>query len=139
MTTGRLGTSAMESWAIYCAFCPMTPTSTLVKVGISLAPIQRLFQVHCGSPFALKEALWMYVGTKRQALIAERFAHRMMMAKKTRGEWLQFDLTAEADKRLFHDTMHGALHRAVSKDPSWNRVTLSQVKEALGIEEHFKR
>jgi hypothetical protein len=128
---GRL--RPIEAWAIYAAFAPIGDGTTLIKVGISQSPLRRIYDVHCGSPFPVKEALWMHVGTKSQALIAERFAHARMAEKKTRGEWLRFTLTDLADKRLFHDSMKGAMHRAISKPPKWNRTTLAQVVETLGI------
>lgn len=120
----RDGMLRMEAWALYVAFAPMDSRMTLVKVGISQNPFDRVYSVHCGSPFPVKRALWQYVGNKSAAHRAEKCALSCMAEKKTRGEWLLFQMDNPEDKELFHDSMRRSIRRATGKPPEWKEMDI---------------
>ena len=63
---GRLAIySEVDTYAVYVACFP-------ADYGMSRAPVRRLFDVHCGSPFPLAGFSWAWVGRGDDACIFEK-------------------------------------------------------------------
>lgn len=125
---GRL---RLEAFALYAAFAPIDARTTLVKIGISQNPFERVFEVHCGSPFPITKALWQHVGNRASALKCERTVLQLMSAKKTRGEWLKLEIDSAEDKALFNDSIRRAVLGATKRASAWKEIDL---KAAFGKE-----
>jgi hypothetical protein len=127
---GRLRT--LEHWALYAAFAH-SGSGGLIKVGISQSVLKRIYDVHCGSPYPIEAALWTHVGSKRQAISAEKTIKRRLAEMRTRGEWFGVDFSDKTQKEFFHATCKAAYMRATAKPLSWNRTSIPSIREALGI------
>jgi len=125
--------TGIQNWAVYMAFAPMDKQFTLIKIGISEIPLRRIFEVHCGSPFPIKVALWQHVGFKNRALTAEAEILRDLSAYSTRGEWLKMEMKSAEHKKLFHDVSDKAIARATAQKPKWKKTTIPAIKEILNI------
>lgn len=126
----KLGTAG---WTLYAAFTEMPDGQGLVKIGISTVPLNRLYSVHCNSPFPIGMALWTHVGTKAQAMRAEKYLKRRFAARQTRGEWFTFDLASAEDKEDFHRTCRTAYARVTGELLAWRKVSLEQIRLARDL------
>lgn len=127
------GRGTLEAFAIYAAFAPIEGDDCLVKIGLSSKPLDRIYEIHCSSPFPVKRAVWMYVGTSKQARCAERIALIGMKEKSTRGEWVRLNTGSAEDKALFTECMTRAAWRASKTRLKWNHTDIPAIMEALKI------
>ena len=108
--TGRLMIySEVDTYAVYVASFP-TDFGLFVKIGMSRAPVRRLFDVHCNSPFPLSTFSWAWVGRGDVARVFEKHAQLRYDQQRTRGEWFRFEGPAaevDADIRKELDQFNG--------------------------------
>jgi len=135
---GRLKLS-LAGWSLYAALTEMPSGDGLVKIGISTSPLQRLYSVHCGSPFPVGMAVWAYVGTKSQAMRAENRLKRRFAERQTRGEWFTFDFSSPADKEEFHSACRAAYAKATGRLLEWRKVSLEQMQIASSLKKDCLR
>lgn len=122
-----------EPWCLYAAFAPTGKNEAYIKVGISTDPLQRVYQINCGSPVPITVALWCHVGKKRHALRIEKFIHRDLEPFKTRGEWLVMDPSSAEHKQVFHQTCQRQFASVTGRLLKWQRNSYKEIVEAMNI------
>jgi hypothetical protein len=80
---------------LYLAFAPGPKGTVVIKVGISQKPLERVVEVHYGSPFPIEFAAYTPVGPKSRARKVETAIISGFQTNETRGEWLIMDDTPE--------------------------------------------
>lgn len=123
----------VEGWFLYAAFIRPSTDESLVKIGISTKPFERLFSIHSGAPFPVEVALWTEVGSTSVTRRLEAEVKRALADRNTRGEWFRFDLTSVADKRAFHDTLNEAYLRHTGKVLQWQKTSGEQIRAYAGV------
>lgn len=124
-----------DGWCVYAAFADPGNGRGLVKVGRTTRPLQRIYEVHCGSPYGIEMALWAFVGSKGAGMSVERAIHSRFRERRTRGEWFEFDFSSPEDKEQFHAVTKVCFARATAKRLEWNRVSMEQVRTAMGLKQ----
>jgi hypothetical protein len=102
-----------------------------VKIGISGAPFERLYQIHCGSPSPVRAAQWVWVGSITKAREIERTMRKEWAARHSRGEWYRFDYAKPEDKADFHNTLSAVVEVVTGKAPTWERLKPEKVAVML--------
>ncbi len=122
----------MVSRSIHSVFLYAACTADgYVKVGISGAPYERLYQIHCGSPSPVRAAQWVWIGSINLARDIEKKIRKEWEARHCRGEWYRFDYSKPEDKRDFHDTLSAVVEVIIGKAPEWERLKPEKVAEML--------
>lgn len=112
----------MEQWFIYACITRVHGDDALIKVGITSKPLARFFAIHCGSPFPVDVALWCPAGDRSRAARIEAGVKKAFEEKNTRGEWFRFDLSSEADKEFFHNTIRRIYRHVMKKPLEWKKT-----------------
>lgn len=116
-----------DSYFLYTAYAPMSESETLVKVGISTIPYQRLVAIYCNTPFPIELASFALMGRKRNALRAERAILSQFEEFKTRGEWLKLPSTKEMRER-FASSSRVVVEQITGKPVKWQRASSDQIR-----------
>lgn len=124
---GESKNMAWAGWFLYTAYAPLDSETVLVKVGISSIPYQRLASIYCNCPFPISYAAFTAVGSKRDALAAERAILQSFAEHKTRGEWLKLGCD-EATKKRFAAVTATTVTAITKKPVEWRRVKPEQIK-----------
>jgi len=127
-----------DSWFLYTAYATLSDEQTLIKVGISTIPYQRLVAIHCNSPFPVDLAAFALMGRKKSALRAERIILAQFAKYKTRGEWLLVPTTTEI-KREFAEASRSVVEQVTGKPVKWQKATGAQIKAYMSskMKDHF--
>lgn len=119
-------------WYVYTAYAPFDDGRTLVKVGISSVPHERMVAIYCSCPFPVRMAAWVPVGKKG---VARRIENRILKEFEkfsTRGEWLLLPNDPEFKQRFAvqtRDLVAGLTRRSVA----WTRFSESQIREVMAV------
>lgn len=125
----RVRSSDYDGWFIYVAMCPSSDDEVLIKVGISTVPYDRLFAIHCNSPYPVELAYFSPVWTKKKALAVERAILGEFKERRTRGEWLKMDTSADT-KKEFSRKVRKAIRIHTGDDPDWRKANGEQIRLA---------
>lgn len=117
-------------WSIYVAFVERAGGQGLVKIGVSTAPLQKLYAVHCDSECPLGAALWTHVGNRSQTMRMEKALKRRFAARRTDDDWFTFDLSSPQDKTEFHAACRAAYARATGELLHWRKASVEQMRIA---------
>jgi hypothetical protein len=101
---------------------------------MSFFPMRRIYEVHCSSPFPIEMALWAHVGSKRNAMSAERRIHSQLSDYRERGEWFRMSLGSPEHKAKFHAVCKVAVARATGRQLKWRKVSMDDVRSTLGVD-----
>lgn len=102
-----------------------------VKVGISGAPLERVYQIHLGSPSPVKAAQWVYIGSFQNGRKVEKLIKQQWKSRNSRGEWYLFDYSIQADKQDFHDTLAAVIEVVTGSKPQWEKIGPEKVKDLI--------
>lgn len=93
--------SITEPYALYLAYAETHHGHGLVKVGVTVEPYRRLYEVYQGCPFPVQTFVWGWAGHKSQAFMFETTIKQAWKADNLRGEWFKRDFTPpEEGERL---------------------------------------
>lgn len=123
----RHGITYPDAWFVYAGLADTGKPIGLVKVGISVVPLDRLVTVHCNSPYPIRAAMWAMVGGRTQAARAESRIKKAFADKKTRGEWFEFDFTDAESKRRFNSTMRALCEIEAGMKLKWTKIDGSHI------------
>lgn len=118
-----------EAWRIYALFCMRSPSEAAIKIGVSSTIYQRLLTLQTGLPYPMGICLHSLIGDRGQAMRLEAALHRAFAHRNTRGEWFAFDLSSEADKREFHDTVRRVNASLFDDLLTWEKIHPEQLAE----------
>lgn len=110
-----------------------------VKIGISRAPFERIYAIHCGSPSPVRAAQWVWVGSLGMGREIEKRMRKEWDQRHTRGEWYLFDYSDPADKRDFHDTLGRIVKDVTRKQPEWERLGPARIRALIRAGEMIDR
>jgi hypothetical protein len=119
-------------WYVYTAFAPFDDGRTLVKVGISSIPHERMVGIYCSCPFPVRLAAWVAVGRKS---FARRIEYRILKhfeRYKTRGEWLLLPNDPES-KQEFAAESRKLVEIHTKRPAEWTRFTEAQIKDVMAV------
>lgn len=90
---GYRRSSPTETYAIYLAYTETHHGHGLLKVGLTVEPYRRLYEVYLGCPFPLITFIWGWVGCKANAFQFETASKRGLKeeGRHLRGEWFHWD------------------------------------------------
>jgi len=102
-SNGRLmGFNAGEAHAVYLAYAETHHGHGIAKVGVTVEPYRRIYEVYQGCPFPLLTFVWAWAGIRADAFYFEAAVKRGMaeQGRQLRGEWFKFghDLPEDGDK-----------------------------------------
>lgn len=125
-------TVAADWWYVYTAYAPFDDGRTLVKVGISSVPHERMVSLYCSCPFPIRIASWVSVGRKGVARKVEHQILKKFERFSTRGEWLLLPNDAEFKKTFASETRQ--LVQTLTRRPvEWTRFSESQIRELMAL------
>lgn len=128
------GFAKVEGYCLYAAFAEPQGDIAAVKVGISMRPLLRIYEVHCGNQHPIDLAVWTHVGSKSAAMSAERTILSRLSEFKTRGEWLLLNIKSPDHKAKFNAVCRAAFARATGRRLVWRKTSIEQVKTACNLE-----
>lgn len=123
----QLVTHAIHAVFVYAA----CTEDGFVKVGISRAPFERIYSIHCGSPSRVRAAQWTWVGSLQRGRRIEKLVRKEWDRRHTRGEWYRFDYSDPAEKRDFHDTLGAVVEVVTGAVPKWERLGPEKVQDLI--------
>lgn len=82
-----------ETYAVYLAYAETHHGHGIVKVGATVEPYRRLYEVYSGCPFPIITFVWAWVGIKQYAFQEETVIKSRLAAggHHLRGEWFKCD------------------------------------------------
>lgn len=86
-----------ETYAVYLAYAETHHGHGIVKVGLTVEPFRRLYEVYQGCPFPIITFVWAWAGNKSAAFQFETATKRGMTSdgRHLRGEWFHWDIPAD--------------------------------------------
>jgi len=118
-----------DPYCIYVAFVPLSETEKFIKVGMSLAPLERLYAIHCSCPLPVEKALWTCVGSKEQARAIEIGIQERLRRFRTRGEWFLINVATPDDLATFEAACHAGVKVVTNKLMKWREASAAHIIE----------
>ena len=86
---------AGEPYALYLAYAETHHGHGILKMGVTVEPYRRLYEVYMGCPFPIITFIWAWAGPKAFAYRIETAMKNGWSDDKLRGEWFKWDIPAE--------------------------------------------
>ncbi len=128
---GKRGPLGTEATFVYLAFCPLGDGTMFVKVGISITPLTRMFQVHAASPIGVRRFKFVCVGNQSQARRAESQVLKTFQPHITRGEWLRVPVSKGMVSGLVKEASMAAFKHSGGRAMPWRSLNPIQVRDAV--------
>lgn len=125
-------TTGKELWAIYLSYFP-SEFGLFVKVGISTAPIKRIWGHHISSPFPLEAYSWAWVGGRQHTGLLERGVLARYVKFSTRGEWLLIDLDIETVDAELRKEINRSSSSSGKATLDWKRGTPEEANDYANL------
>lgn len=91
----RRADGAGEPYALYLAYAETHHGHGIVKVGVTVEPYRRLYEIHMGCPFPIITFIWAWAGAKAFAYQIETAMKNGWSEDRLRGEWFKRDIPVE--------------------------------------------
>lgn len=122
---------SLETYAIYFAYAETHHGHGLMKVGVTVEPYRRLYEVYQGCPFPIITFVWGWVGCKAHAYQFETAMKRGLKeeGRHLRGEWFHWDIpaTENFEGGRLAEVRHDLKRRAGGLTVEWKDGDIDEV------------
>lgn len=123
--------NSAETHAVYMAYAETHHGHGILKVGVTVEPYRRLYEVYQGCPFPIITFVWGWVGIKQYAFQTETLIKSRLAAqeKHLRGEWFKCDFPApeEGDGDRVEVIRHRLKTEVCKTDVDWKDGSIEEV------------